>query len=124
MDPIILTKNEFKIMCAMWKLTEPASFHKILDVDPEINRNTLLAVLAKLQKYNMVEVAGYGYNNTSLTRLFQTTVSQPEYLSQFMDAGQKEEFAKYLIDKTDSEEMLDALSEAIAKRKEQLASEN
>lgn len=76
-------------MVTIWNLDKPASFSDILEANPDINRNTLLAALRKLQSYGFIRVAGFGYHKNSLTRLFESALSMVEYFSQFMSADQK-----------------------------------
>lgn len=83
-------------MVTIWNLNRPASFNDILEANPEINRNTLLAALRKLQNYGMVKVAGFGYHKNSLTRLFESSISMTKYFSQFMTNEQKKQMIAVL----------------------------
>lgn len=91
MKTVVLSRKEFEIMVTIWNLNRPASFNDILEANPEINRNTLLAALRKLQNYGMVKVAGFGYHKNSLTRLFESSISMTKYFSQFMTNEQKKQ---------------------------------
>ena len=98
MARLILSKKEFEIMEALWKLNRPVSFQEILEYNPGLNRNTLLTTMRKLQSAQLVKVEGVGYSNTSLTRLFTYKLSMSQYISQFMDDSQKADMALSLID--------------------------
>ncbi|UNT96490.1 hypothetical protein [Allobaculum mucilyticum] len=96
MKTVVLSRKEFEIMVTIWNLNRPASFNDILEANPEINRNTLLAALRKLQNYGMVKVAGFGYHKNSLTRLFESSISMTKYFSQFMTNEQKKQMIAVL----------------------------
>ncbi len=101
MERLILSKKEFEIMEALWKLNRPVSFQEILGFNPTLNRNTLLTTMRKLQRMDLVDVEGVGYNNTSLTRLFTYRLTMEQYFSQFMEDWQKTDMALSLIDQID-----------------------
>ncbi|MCF0245372.1 MAG: BlaI/MecI/CopY family transcriptional regulator [Ileibacterium sp.] len=75
----MLTKQELVVMDLLWRADQPLSLHEILEINPNLNRNTLQSVIRRLMQMNMVQVAGYGFNRTSLTRKITYVKSQYEY---------------------------------------------
>lgn len=92
----ILSKKEFEIMMTMWQLDKPASFSDILEANPNLNRNTLLAAIRRLISEGILRVDGFDYHKNSLTRLFVPVVSMYDYFAQFMSQTQKEGMIGYL----------------------------
>lgn len=113
MKPTVLTKKEFEIMVTIWDLGRAVSFNDILVANKDINRNTLLAALRKLQSYGMIQVTGFGYHKNSLTRLFEGTMTKFEYFSQFMNHEQKKEMIHILMKQLKPEEQKEIQEEYI-----------
>ena len=79
-----LTVRENEIMEIFWHSDKPLSANDVYNVQPELSKNTIQAVLRKLLKMNYLEVAGIGYNKNSLTREFKASISQSQYFSNFL----------------------------------------
>ncbi|MCF0260849.1 MAG: hypothetical protein HUJ54_13400 [Erysipelotrichaceae bacterium] len=75
----MLTKQELILMDLLWNADVPLSLHEILEIKPELNRNTLQSVMRRLMQANMIRVAGYGFNKTSMTRKVTYVIPQYDY---------------------------------------------
>ncbi len=59
---INLTKRDMDVMNILWDSDEPKTAALIVKAKPELTMNTVQAVLRKLLKNNLIEVADIFYN--------------------------------------------------------------
>ncbi len=76
---INLTKRDMDVMNILWDSDEPKTA-LIVKAKPELTMNTVQAVLRKLLKNNLIEVADIVYSGTVLTRSYKSMVTQEEFL--------------------------------------------
>ncbi len=77
---INLTKRDMDVMNILWDSEEPKTAALIVKANPELTMNTVQAVLRKLLKNNLIEVADIVYSGTVLTRSYKSMVTQEEFL--------------------------------------------
>ena len=75
-----LTKRDMDVMNILWDSDEPKTAALIVKAKPELTMNTVQAVLRKLLKNNLIEVADIVYSGTVLTRSYKSMVTQEEFL--------------------------------------------
>ncbi|MDR1800985.1 MAG: BlaI/MecI/CopY family transcriptional regulator [Lachnospiraceae bacterium] len=125
MNRISLSKKELDVMFVFWNTNEALTASDVFTKNPNLNFNTIQAVLKKLLKYEYIRVAGIVYHGTVLTRTYTAVLSNEEYLiSQLQD----NKFAarnlfSALVHKVDSPEVLSELECIIKEQKEVLGKE-
>ena len=77
---INLTKRDMDVMNILWDSDEPKTAALFVKAKPELTMNTVQAVLRKLLKNNLIEVADIVYSGTVLTRSYKSMVTQEEFL--------------------------------------------
>ena len=70
-----LTSREVDIMNILWTSGKPLIASEIADCRPDLTINTVQAVLRKLLKYQLVEVADIVYSGTVLSRSYRPTIT-------------------------------------------------
>lgn len=115
-----LTVRENEIMEIFWHTSKPLSANDVYNAEPDLSKNTIQAVLRKLLKMNYLEVAGIGYNKNSLTREFKASISQSEYLSNFLIEDESFQLACLFVNKTDNTDLIDKLEKLIQTKKSEL----
>lgn len=73
-----LTSREVDIMNILWTSGKPLIASEIADCRPDLTINTVQAVLRKLLKYQLVEVADIVYSGTVLSRSYRPTITSEE----------------------------------------------
>lgn len=79
-----LTNRDMDVLEILWNNEDPLTVTQIVaNGDEGLTVNTVNAVVRKLLKLNLVEVADIVYNNTSLCRSFQPTPKARETILAF-----------------------------------------
>lgn len=82
-----LTKRDMDILNILWNSRNPMTAAEITNAKDELTINTVQAVLRKLLKQELIEVADIVYSGTVLCRSYRTTASAQEVtISQFINA--------------------------------------
>jgi len=77
---ISLTKRDLDVLNILWESDEPKTAAQIVKAGPELTMNTVQAVLRKLLKNKLVEIAEIVYSGTVLTRSYKPLISQEDFL--------------------------------------------
>ena len=77
---ISLTKRDLDVLNILWESDDPKTAAQIVKAGPEITMNTVQAVLRKLLKNKLVEIAEIVYSGTVLTRSYKPIISQEDFL--------------------------------------------
>lgn len=81
-----LTKRDMDILNILWNSQNPMTAAEITNAKDGLTINTVQAVLRKLLKQELIEVADIVYSGTVLCRSYRTTVSAQEVtLSQLVN---------------------------------------
>lgn len=115
-----LTKKEHDLMSIFWNSEQALSLHDIIENHPELNRNTVQAVLKKLLKADYIEVAEIGYSKTVLTRKYVAKLEQAVYIGQTLSENSAFKIALNYITKAADQKAIAKLEKAIEKRKYKL----
>ena len=105
-----LTSREVDIMNILWTSGKPLIASEIADCRPDLTINTVQAVLRKLLKYQLVEVADIVYSGTVLSRSYRPTITSEEFAvhevtSDYLDTEEDPVKARETIDEL--QKMLD-----------------
>lgn len=73
---ISLTKRDLDVLNILWESDDPKTAAQIVKAGPELTMNTVQAVLRKLLKNKLVEIAEIVYSGTVLTRSYKPIISQ------------------------------------------------
>lgn len=84
-----LTKRDLDVMNILWDSDSPKTAALIVKAKPELTMNTVQAVLRKLLKNNLIEVAEIVYSGTVLTRSYSPLISQEDFLIRKMTSEYK-----------------------------------
>lgn len=112
-----LTKKEYDLMSVFWNSEHALSLHDINEKHPELNRNTVQAVLKKLLKNEYIEVAEIGYSKTVLTRKYIAKLEQQDYIEQTLSPKAALKIALNYINKNADAKDITKLEKALEKRK-------
>ena len=74
-----LTSREVDMMNILWASEKPLIASEIADSRPDLTVNTVQAVLRKLLKYQLIEVADIVYSGTVLSRSYRPTITSEEF---------------------------------------------
>ena len=77
---ISLTKRDLDVLNILWESDDPKTAAQIVKAVPELTMNTVQAVLRKLLKNKLVEIAEIVYSGTVLTRSYKPIISQEDFL--------------------------------------------
>ena len=77
---ISLTKRDLDVLNILWESDDPKTAAQIVKAGPELSMNTVQAVLRKLLKNKLVEIAEIVYSGTVLTRSYKPIISQEDFL--------------------------------------------
>lgn len=81
-----LTKRDMDILNILWNSQSPMTAAEITNAKDELTINTVQAVLRKLLKQELIEVADIVYSKTVLCRSYRAAVSSKEAaLSRFIN---------------------------------------
>lgn len=124
---INLTPREMQIMNILWETDEPLLASQVAVISG-LSINTVNAVVKKMLKNDLLEVADIIYSGTVLSRRYQPTVSRQEYATNVfvgqLGNGSKlptPQIVARLLDREDNEEeTLSELQEMINERKKKL----
>jgi len=121
-----LTKRDLDVMNILWDSDAPKTAALIVKSKPELTMNTVQAVLRKLLKNNLIEVAEIVYSGTVLTRSYSPLVSQEDFLlhkmtSEYQSLSKKISKVSILSALLDTEEDSDRIKEDISELKELLS---
>ncbi|MBU5310455.1 BlaI/MecI/CopY family transcriptional regulator [Tissierella carlieri] len=84
-----LTERELDILNILWSAKKPLLASDIPKIDNSISINTTQAVLRKLLKKDLIEVADIVYSGTVLSRSYRPTISSNDFsLQQFINQFQ------------------------------------
>lgn len=104
-----LTKRDMDVLNILWESEEPKTATMISKAGDGLTMNTTQAVLRKLLKNNLIEIADIVYSGTVLTRSYKSVIRQEEFLlqklvHQYKSMGKKVSKATILAFLLDSEE--------------------
>jgi len=77
-----LTKRDMDVLNILWESDEPKTATMISKSGDGLTMNTTQAVLRKLLKNNLIEIADIVYSGTVLTRSYKSVICQEEFLLQ------------------------------------------
>lgn len=77
-----LKPKEHDILCIMLNSQKPLTASGIVQSGTDLTMNTVQAVIRKLLKMGLVEVADIVYSGNVLSRAFKTTASAPEIIQE------------------------------------------
>ncbi|WP_054718070.1 BlaI/MecI/CopY family transcriptional regulator [Lacticaseibacillus manihotivorans] len=77
----LLTKRELQMMTALWHSENSLSAKEIGELDPEISMNTILAVLRKLLKSNLIKTDSVEMSGSTLMRKYVPILQEEDYLT-------------------------------------------
>lgn len=77
-----LTKRDMDVLNVLWESDEPKTATMISKSGDGLTMNTTQAVLRKLLKNNLIEIADIVYSGTVLTRSYKSVICQEEFLLQ------------------------------------------
>lgn len=114
-----LTKRDLDVMNILWDSDSPKTAALIVKTKPELTMNTVQAVLRKLLKNNLIQVADIVYSGTVLTRSYAPLVSQEDFLihkmtSEYQSLSNKISKVSILSALLDTEEDAEKIKEDIA----------
>lgn len=83
-SPNALSHRDMDVLHILWENSEPMTALQITNANIELTTNTVQAVLRKLLKKNLIEVADIVYSGTVLCRSYRPAVSEKDFaLRQF-----------------------------------------
>ena len=74
-----LTKRDMDVLNILWESDEPKTATMISKSGDGLTMNTTQAVLRKLLKNNLIEIADIVYSGTVLTRSYKSVICQEEF---------------------------------------------
>lgn len=86
---ISLTKRDLDVLNILWESDDPKTAAQIVKAGPELTMNTVQAVLRKLLKNKLVEIAEIVYSGTVLTRSYKPIISQEDFMLHKMTSEYK-----------------------------------
>ncbi|WP_155286982.1 BlaI/MecI/CopY family transcriptional regulator [Lacticaseibacillus zhaodongensis] len=116
----LLTKRELQIMNTLWHADKALSAKDISTLAPEISMNTILSVLRKLLKQNIIKTDSIAMSGSTLMRKYAPVLQESAYLTSAASDKALHEIVTGYIDDQDSTEDLDALEKLIQQRKNKL----
>ena len=110
-----LTKRDMDVLNILWESDEPKTATMISKSGDGLTMNTTQAVLRKLLKNNLIEIADIVYSGTVLTRSYKSVICQEEFLLQKLvhqyksmsKKGSKAAILAILLDSEEDPERLD-----------------
>ena len=108
-----LTRKELDILYVLWGTDEALSATKITEQAPDLNKNTVNALLRKLLRNGLIRVDDIGYSGTVLTRKYQAVLSHEEYMRQSIA-----EDTKKVTDASSRRDLIFAILDSIEDREE------
>ncbi len=118
-----LTKRDMDVLNILWESDEPKTATMISKSGDGLTMNTTQAVLRKLLKNNLIEIADIVYSGTVLTRSYKSVICQEEFLlqklvHQYKPMSKKVSKAAILAILLDSEEDPERLDKDLKEIKE------
>ena len=78
------TRRDIDILNILWDSDEPMTASQIVKANPDLTINTVQAVIRKLLKASLIEIADIVYSGTVLCRSYRPTLTENEFaLKQF-----------------------------------------
>ena len=108
-----LTRKELDILYVLWGTDEALSATKITEQAPDLNKNTVNALLRKLLRNGLIRVDDIGYSGTVLTRKYKAVLSHEEYMRQSIA-----EDTKKVTDASSRRDLIFAILDSIEDREE------
>ncbi len=108
-----LTRKELDILYVLWGTEEALSATKITEQAPDLNKNTVNALLRKLLRNGLIRVDDIGYSGTVLTRKYKAVLSHEEYMRQSIA-----EDTKKVMDTSSRRDLIFAILDSIEDREE------
>lgn len=75
-----LTNREFEVLKILWAEEQPCTVKDILEIRPDLSRQTVAYVMNKLLKKKAIEVTGISRSGTVYARAYHPIVTEQEYL--------------------------------------------
>ncbi len=118
-----LTKRDMDVLNILWESDEPKTATMISKSGDGLTMNTTQAVLRKLLKNNLIEIADIVYSGTVLTRSYKSVICQEKFLlqklvHQYKSMSKKVSKAAILAILLDSEEDPERLDKDLKEIKE------
>lgn len=73
------TSRDLDILSVLWNSSEPLTAAQIVETNSNLNMNTVQAVLRKLLKNELIEVADIVYSGTVLARRYKSAISGKDF---------------------------------------------
>lgn len=115
-----LTKREQQIMEILWNSDEPLSSNDILQKAENLSIHTIQQVLRKLNEDGYIKVDGVGFTKNSITRKYAPSVSQANFLKQFIGRNTEYELVASFIQENNDPDVLDELERLIKESRNKL----
>ena len=82
----MLNQREYDVLNILWKSEEPMMSTDVVNEMKDLTQSTVIAVLRKLLKDNLVEVCGVTHSGKVLSRTYRPTEESKEVLlNSFLD---------------------------------------
>ena len=75
-----LTNRELEVLKILWAEEQPCTVKDILEIRPDLSRQTVAYVMNKLLKKKAIEVTGISRSGTVYARAYRPIVTEQEYL--------------------------------------------
>lgn len=127
-----LTNRELDVLKILWNAEKPMVASEISKKNPELNINTIQAVLKKLKTKNIIDIDSIVYSGTVLTRSYIPKITASEYTQMRFcyDASEYKQFisksdivAAFLDNDDNPDELINELESLILKRRNELKEE-
>ncbi|MCI5648127.1 MAG: BlaI/MecI/CopY family transcriptional regulator [Fusicatenibacter sp.] len=74
-----LSQRDIDVLTILWNSSHSMTASQIVDASPDLTMNTVQAVLRKLLKNNLIEVADIVYSGTVLSRSYLPAISSEDF---------------------------------------------
>lgn len=107
-------------MDILWNSAIDLSANDICTLAGNVSIYTIQQVLQRLLKMGYVKVSGIGYNKTSITRKYEPTISQANYIAEYINKQTSYQLASNFIKSSNDISSLNELEELIKEKKKEL----
>lgn len=76
-----LTKRDMEVLTILWNSSESMTASQIVNSRTDLTMNTVQAILRKLLKRELIEVAKIVYSGTVLSRSYKPSISQSDFIA-------------------------------------------
>lgn len=112
-----LSRSEYQIMCYFYELNQSLTKHELLEILPELNKNTTAAVISSLLNKGYLTVAEIKYSQNVLARAYRPSIPYVDFIKDEYGEGVVQKLVNHAVSSLNTKQQTEYFLNLIKERK-------